>query len=67
MSLSIYIRLDVDGVGLWLIIGVIFHTKSNEVDKLCSFHPRIVSVFILRHISLLLLLLVLFGLSSWLL
>ena len=60
MSLSIHIRFDVDGIGVWLIVLVIFHAESDKVDELRALHPRIVGVFILGHISLLLLLLVLF-------
>ena len=63
--MSVHIRFNVDGVGLWLIVRVIFHAESNKVDELRALYPRIVGVFILGYISLLLLLLVLF--CSWLL
>ena len=65
LSLSIHIRLDVDGISLRLIIRVFFHAKSDKINELRALHPRVIGVFILRHISLLLLLFVLFGLCSW--
>ena len=64
LSLSVHIRLDVDGISLWLIIRVFFHAKSDKIYELRALHPSVISVFILRHISLLLLLLNLFGLYS---